>query len=346
VSAIQVTVESPDGEVRFETTSGRRILHAGLASGIALPYECLSGTCGSCKARLKSGEVNRLWPAAPAWSSLKADELLLCQCAAAADCTIEVKKAPGLLPQPARPRQFSGELSRWRLLCSDVVAFDIDLREPMPFEAGQFVALQFPGVSGARCYSMVNSPSSSARLEFVVKRKPAGAASNWLFEGDRGGTSISGFGPVGSATYDPELPHDLLCIAGGSGIAGIMSILLHASESRHFERHKGQVFFGLRRARDAFLLEELDGLARICGPALSMTVSFSDDAPSPALVGAYPFLRFRSGLVHESASAATGLPPGRVSAYVAGPPQAVTAALRVLLQLKVHPAAIKYDKFG
>jgi len=61
------------------------------------------------------------------------------------------------------------------------------------------------------------------RLDFVIKRKPAGQFSNWLFDTARAGERLQLFGPLGKATFDPSLSKNILCIAGGSGIAGMMS---------------------------------------------------------------------------------------------------------------------------
>ena len=49
----------------FEAEPGEKILDAGLRSGFVLPYECGSGTCGTCRARLVSGEIEDAWPDAP-----------------------------------------------------------------------------------------------------------------------------------------------------------------------------------------------------------------------------------------------------------------------------------------
>ena len=66
---------------------------------------------------------------------------------------------------------------------------------------------------------MVNFGQSARRLSFVVKKKPGGAVSEWLF-GDRvEGTRLGLFAPLGHATFQPGLPKHVLCIAGGSGIA-------------------------------------------------------------------------------------------------------------------------------
>ena len=65
------------------------------------------------------------------------------------------------------------------------------------------------------------------------------------------------FGPLGTATFHPNLGKNILCIAGGSGIAGMMSILARARQERYFEQFNGDVFFGVRTYDDAFYLAEL-----------------------------------------------------------------------------------------
>jgi ferredoxin-NADP reductase/DNA-binding transcriptional regulator YhcF (GntR family) len=213
--------------------------------------------------------------------------------------------------------------------------------------AGQFAALQFPGVEGTRCYSMVNSASPTRHLDFVIKRKPGGGVSEWMFNVNRSAQEIDLFGPAGKATYDPDAPGDILCIAGGSGVAGMMSILRRAAENSHFHRHSGHLFFGLRKAADSFFLQELNELARAYPESLHVTVAMSDEAAPQELRASYPALAFESGLVHEVAGVKLQSALKNVRAFVAGPPLAVSATLRMMmLQLKVSATSIKYDNFG
>src|SRR5262245_66539844 len=90
--AVRVLVRSKAQPCSFEVAPGEAILHAGLRSGLVLPYECGTGTCGTCKARLVDGDVHSLWPEAPGQAGLKRDvgEFLMCQCVARADVVIEV----------------------------------------------------------------------------------------------------------------------------------------------------------------------------------------------------------------------------------------------------------------
>ncbi|MEM6763166.1 MAG: 2Fe-2S iron-sulfur cluster binding domain-containing protein, partial [Pseudomonadota bacterium] len=63
MSAHTVIVRDRAGEeARFSVAAGERVLHAGLMAGAGLPHECATGTCGSCRARIEDGAVERLWP--------------------------------------------------------------------------------------------------------------------------------------------------------------------------------------------------------------------------------------------------------------------------------------------
>src|ERR1041384_7956249 len=72
--AMRVQVNARNRAFQFETASGEKILYAGLRAKIGLPYECATGTCGTCKARLIEGRINDGWPQAPGKKSLKADQ--------------------------------------------------------------------------------------------------------------------------------------------------------------------------------------------------------------------------------------------------------------------------------
>ena len=57
---VRIQLNARNRAYHFEAEPGARILYAGLAAGINLPYECGSGTCGTCKARLVAGEIDDL----------------------------------------------------------------------------------------------------------------------------------------------------------------------------------------------------------------------------------------------------------------------------------------------
>jgi toluene monooxygenase electron transfer component len=345
---MKVVVTARSGAREFECEPGEKILHAGLRSGIELPYECGTGTCGTCKATLASGRVESEWPDAPGGRYLKsAAELLMCQCVARENCALEVGVLKAREPDAPLPGALDGHVRGWRRLTHDVAAFDVDLEHPLAFAAGQFALLTVPGIAGARAYSMVNFEPSTRRLSFVVKRKPGGAVSDWLFGDGVDGTGLGVFAPLGHATFHPGLGKHVLCIAGGSGIAGMMSILQRASEADHFTGWDGHVYFGVRSERDGFFLDALQALQARDPARLAVTVALSDEDVPAALAVAYPGLAFARGLVHAVAGERMTGHFADVRAYVAGPPPMVDASLRLLLrEARLSPADIRYDKFS
>ena len=334
----------------FDTAPGETILDAGLRSAIALPYECGSGTCGTCRAKLVGGVVDDRWPEAPGRKLLKVDtgELLMCQAVARTDCALEIPvRVEPMAEGACVPAAQTGVVRDWTALTHDVVQFDLDLDRPLTFEAGQFVLLGVDGIAGRRAYSMVNYERPAPRLRFVIKKKPGGRVSEWLFAPGAEGARLTVFGPLGGAIFTPDLDRHLLCVAGGSGIAGLMSILDRASGAGHFERRRGHVYFGVRSERDLFFADGLSALRRRSPGALEITVALSESEVSEELRAAHPDLAFDTGFVHEVAARHMNEWVEDVRAYVAGPPPMVDAMIRLLLrEARLSPRDIRYDKFS
>lgn len=343
----KISLQSKSGETNYDCAAEEKLLFAGLAQGLSLPYECATGTCGTCKARVTEGTFDVAWPEAPGAAKLKRDrgDVLLCQTTAGADCVVRVaanvvRTAAGPLPMRRK-----GRITAARLLTHDVMQIEIELGSPISFEAGQFVVLDAPGVKGGRAYSMVNYDENPGTLVFVIKRKPGGAFGDWLFDGRPEGAEVSLFGALGRATWGAADDRDILAIAGGSGIAGIMSILHRASRAGHFASRRGHVFFGVRTRADAFYTAELGAFVAGSGGNLEVTVALSHE---PAGDGeTLDGVRLASGFVHEVARDAMAGRYGDLTAYLAGPTPMVDGALRMLLtEARLTPDRIRFDKFS
>jgi toluene monooxygenase electron transfer component len=345
----RIAVSARNQPHAFVAEPGEKILHAGLRSGVALPYECGSGTCGTCKARLIEGDLDHHWPEAPGHAGLKREvgEFLMCQAVARGDCALEVPRVVAPMSAGApRPAAVDAVIGTSAMLTHDVLSFDLDVARPLDFEAGQFVLMSAPGLAGARAYSMVNFAPATRRLAFVVKKKPGGGMSEWLFGRPLAGARVQLFGPLGAATFHPEIDKNLLCVAGGSGIAGMMSIVSRAVQARYFEGHAGDVFFGVRTARDVFFLDELAAFQSEA-PSLGVTLALSDEDVEGALAARYPTFAFDTGFVHAVAGRRMAGRFDNVRAYAAGPPPMVNATLRMLLlEGRLKPDNIRYDKFS
>ena len=350
---MSIIFQTKSGELPIDAQNDSEpVLFAGLGSGLTLPYECATGTCGTCRARVMSGDVFDVWPDAPGAQRLKRDrgDILMCQTRARGNCVIRV---PALVTQAEEgaPRRFIGRIDELSKLTSDVIQFDVVLNEKATFSAGQFMVVNAPGVSGGRAYSMVNYEQQTGRLTFLIKRKPGGGFSDWLFKSAGKDAEISLFGPLGKATFQPETDGDLICITGGSGIAGIMSILEHATRAKHFPAYSGQLYFGARTLADTFYVDKLAALTEMASGGLKVTLALSHEAAPSSTHPASELIRLEEGFVHEVAARvlsenSVGLGENAVG-FVAGPPPMVDAAIRVLLgQGKLPPNRIRYDKFS
>ncbi|MFD3659546.1 2Fe-2S iron-sulfur cluster-binding protein [Streptomyces sp. NPDC058659] len=94
------------------------------------------------------------------------------------------------------------------------------------YRPGQFLTLKLPGADGkpaARCYSLASSPHTGEPLKVTVKRVAGGHGSNWVCDHLAAGDELEVLPPAGTFTPD-SLDHDLLLVAGGSGITPVLSI--------------------------------------------------------------------------------------------------------------------------
>lgn len=345
---MKIAIQSKSGEQAFNCDDRETILYAGLRQGINLPYECATGTCGTCRARVISGEYGTVWKEAPGAARLKPEkgDILMCQTRPLSDCALRVPAEIAASKQPI-PAPRHGVIRNIKRLTNDVAHFHVHLSEPITFEAGQFVVIETRELTGGRAYSMVNFGTSSvSRLDLVLKRKPSGYFSDWLFADRQGDETVEVFGPLGRAVFRPNEDKNIVCIAGGSGIAGMMSILAHAISADYFRDHKGAVFFGVRTLADTFYLDELSKFVQASHGNLEVVVALSHEASVAEYHEKYPTLKLATGMVHEVAAKNLNDRSDAAIAYVAGPPPMVDGAIRSLIMSGFSVGSIRYDKFG
>src|SRR3954452_16953880 len=101
-----IEARSKASSAAFAAEPREPLLYAALRAGVAVPYECATGTCGTCKARRITGVIINDWAEAPGTAYLKPerDEVLLCQTRALSPCSFEIPGSANLAvsrrPQP------------------------------------------------------------------------------------------------------------------------------------------------------------------------------------------------------------------------------------------------------
>jgi toluene monooxygenase electron transfer component len=347
---MRITLLTSGGEFKFECEPTERILYAALCHGLTVPYECATGTCGTCRGRITQGAAHIEWNEAPGFARLKREkgDVLMCQARPAAGCVLRVPaNVAEKLESPTLPRHRTGRIEVLRKLTHDVLDLEVSLSQPITFEAGQFIVLEAPAVRGGRAYSMVNFGSGIDRLTLVMKQKIGGRFCNWLFESDVMGSQVNVFGPLGRATFHPEEGRNILCIAGGSGIAGMLSILERATRENYFRKHSGHVFFGVRTLADGFYLRQLSDYVAAAQGKLDVTLALSHERARIAAHPQFLGIRVMEGMVGDVMARAMAGRYDNIVGFVAGSPPMVDASLRLLIrEARVPPKFIRYDKFS
>ncbi|HJV24536.1 MAG TPA: 2Fe-2S iron-sulfur cluster-binding protein [Aromatoleum sp.] len=323
----------------FAQAPGDSILRAALRAGVGLTYECNSGGCGGCKFELIEGEIETLWPDAPGLSERdkKRGRHLACQCRAVGDIRISASSSAEYVP-PLLPRRQAARLASARDVTHDIREFRFVAEEGADFRPGQYAMLDLPGVSGSRAYSMANTPNDRREWHFQIRHVPLGQGTQTLFDRLEVGDEIGLDGPYGVAYLRTDSPRDIVCIAGGSGLAPMVSIVRGASEGGLLNERRLHFFYGARSPRDVCGEDFLRPL-----PGFGERIRYIPVVSLPDEDGEWCGA---TGYVHDQLEQVLGGPLAGYEFYFAGPPP-MTQALQELLMVghKVPFGQIHFDRF-
>jgi toluene monooxygenase electron transfer component len=331
------TIRIEGGESFVVTADEPNLLRGALRAGVGFPHECSVGGCGSCRFELIEGEMATLWEAAPGLSARdrKRGKRLACQSRPLSDCAVRVRASDEYRP-PVRPRQSTATLLTRRQLTADMAEFTWRTAAPAEFLPGQYALLQLPGVVGARAYSMSNLANADGVWQFIVRRVPNGMGTAALFDRLVPGDTLEMDGPYGMAYLRPESPRDLVCIAGGSGLAPMLSVARAAMSRPNAGRL--DFFYGVRTPADLCAQPFLEGLAGF-GTRLRFHPVVSQTVPEDGWAGA-------RGFVHEELASRLDKPFADRDYYFAGPPPMIESVQQLLMiEHKVPFEQIHFDRF-
>lgn len=324
----------------FPCADDDTLLRAGLRAGLGFPYECNSGACGTCKVELLEGRVESLRPDAPglAEPDRAKGRVLACQSRPLADCTIKVRLRAENVPHH-RPARFRATLAGHRDLTHDMREFRFAASGAPGFLPGQYALFYTPGLEAPRTYSMSNIHDGSGEWQFIVRRVPGGAGTAMLFDRVAVGDTVALDGPYGLAYLRAQSPRDIVCVAGGSGLAPILSIVRGAVREPALAERRIHVFYGARTLRDIAGEAELAAL-----PGFGERITFQavlSDTPADA-PGAW---RGPTGFVHDHVAAWAGDRMASCEWYFAGPPPMAEAMQRMLIARRVPYPQVHFDSF-
>jgi naphthalene 1,2-dioxygenase ferredoxin reductase component len=326
---IQVRVE-PRGAV-IAAAPETLLLDLLRQAGLPVSYSCQAGRCGTCRCELLAGEVleeadcefrGELLPGA-------ARQVLACRTRVVGDCTIALVEPDEVIAHPAQILKC--RVASVQKLNVAVLALRLRPNRRLQFSAGQYVKLDFGG-GHVRPYS-VASVEGDETLEFHLRQVPGGRVTSFIATQVRPGHTVKLIGPLGTSYLRQKHAGPMLCLAGGTGLAPITSIVRTALASA--VQRKIHLYVGARSESELYAIDQLRELEREHRSHLRLVIAV-DARPADASI--------RHGLITEVVAAdVTSLAQWKV--YLAGPPPMVESAVRLAGRLGANNADIHADAF-
>ncbi|KVO16461.1 2Fe-2S iron-sulfur cluster-binding protein [Burkholderia ubonensis] len=260
----QIEITTRDGQpFGFACEDGQDLLTAAAEAGITLPSQCRRGSCGACHATVAEGDYDLREHSIDALPAGQPGAILMCRTTPRSDLRVVAPydHAKVLLqPVPVRIA---------RIAALDTIAdqtMRVELRvEPddangtaVEFEAGQFAELEVPGSGVRRPFSLANTSNWEGGLEFLIRLRPDGWFSTYLRERAQPGDPLTVRAPMGGFGLFAESLRPRWFVAGGTGLAPILSMLRRMAEYQ--EMIDARLFFGVNRQSELFMLDALQQL--------------------------------------------------------------------------------------
>lgn len=318
-------------ELNLAVNPKETILSTALRHGVNFPYSCKVGGCAACKCKLTNGKVKAFSDAS---YLLSADEvqsgyILACQSVPkTSEVSIEVDLSR------ATNRQIRGKISSQVKLTHDITALELCLDEGAIFKAGQYAMLSLDRLEGvSRAYSFASKPQpEKSTVRFFIRHVPGGALSTLVTSENLIGEGVEIDGPMGDF-YLRASDTPMLMIAGGSGLAPILSILEKAKEENC--SRPVTVLLGARTQDDIYCLREISEIAEAWPNTFEFIPILSEEPENSTWSGLTGYIGEH---LYRYATAQS-------QAYLCGPPLMIDSCIEQLSSLGIPEKEIFADRF-
>ena len=332
-------VELKVNDRSFKVIGGSSVLSTLKQLKIFVPSACGGrATCSYCKVTAVKGFGDVLPTETPLLTKeeIAKNVRLSCQIKVKNDCAIKIPE------ELFNIREYRAKVDYIADLTYDIRHFRFKLHDPaeINYRAGQYIQFQsqpYGDISESvyRAYSMSGRAEIKDQIELMVRLVPDGICTTYMFEHLRVGDEAVITGPFGDF-YLRDNDCRMICIAGGSGMAPIRSILLGMTPEE-IERRRPVFFFGARSKRDLFMVNdwqefELKHPSFKFIPALSMPEADDNWEGETGKITDVVARHVSGGADCEG--------------YLCGSPGLLNACIEVLGALGVDEERIYYDKFG
>ena len=215
----------------------------------------------------------------------------------------------------------------------DVAVLTLQPEQPLTYLPGQHISVQTPHWPRLwRTYSIANAPHPDGLLRLHVRAISGGLVSPVLVHQVKAGDPLVLGTPAGAMIADTQSDRDVLCLAGGTGLAPIKAIIEALIRAPDPGRHREIVLYhGARRHQDLYDLPALQEM-EVAYPWLQVIPAVSGE-PARDYDVMY-------GTVPELAAKATW---AERDIYISGPDPMILRTAQVLRERGAPNRLIHYN---
>ncbi len=330
----QIALAFEDGITRFiDCAEDQTIADAAYQARINIPFDCRDGACGTCKSFCESGDYDEGEYIEDALADEEAAEgyILTCQTRPYTDMVVQIATTSAMAKTGAST--LLGTITELDRLSESTVKFAVQIedRTSLNYLPGQYMNISPPNSDFHRSYSFSSGPSEDI-VTFLVKLTRGGLMSEYLTDVAKVGDRLNLTGPMGSFFLREPL-NPILLLAGGTGLAPIMSILEKLTEDELLDVPV-RLIYGATFDHDLVELEKLDAF-RDRLPDFDYFTVVSDPESTHE----------RKGFVTQHMTD-EHLHDGEADVYLCGPPPMVEAVRTFLNDQPNPPQNFYYEKFS
>ena len=330
---MKFTVTLQGSGKQFAAAEDESVLDAARRAGLALPYSCLSGVCGSCKATLVSGACHYPHNPPSALNDVEVahHQVLLCQAVPRSDLTVVAREVASVAAMPKRVLAL--KLIDKTLLAPDVMRLRLapPQGESLNRLPGQYLDVLLPG-GKRRAFSIANAPHTGREIELHVRHVSGGDFTQHVFTDLEPDATLRVEGPLGTFVPREDSERPLLFVAGGTGFAPVKALIEHFL---HLGTRRAMALYWGARTTQELYLRNLPEIWTTVAPRLRFVPVISDRADAHDA---------RRGLVHE-AVLADHPDLSAFDVYMSGPPALIDVGRRAFVAAGLPEERLFYDSF-
>jgi NAD(P)H-flavin reductase/hemoglobin-like flavoprotein len=218
-----------------------------------------------------------------------------------------------------QPAWWTGEIVQHDRRTETVAVLTIRPDQPLHYQPGQYISVQTPRWPRIwRSYSIANAPRDNGLIDIHVRAVPGGMVSTALVSHCATGDTVLLAAARGEMGVPQDPARDLVCVAGGTGLAPLKAITeAVVGAAAQGRRREITLYVGVRRKRDLYDARDLETL-RLAYPPLTVILVAEHELDFAGRVGRLPEVVWTHPSFRDC------------DVYVAGPAGLVKSAAQVL----------------